>query len=196
MGYDDDRNLVNLIRKKPSCVVLFDEVEKANVDVLNVLLQILEDGKLTNSNGSVASFQETLIVLTSNIGSDIMNNRGNIGFRMEAGFKKSDVIAEVKRYFRPELINRLDEVVVFNHLRENDIYRILDMQLDELKKIMEKRGISFKVSDDVRKKIVDKCEYFHYGARPVRREIEGEIEDVIVDRIIKRELEKGESLLI
>lgn len=196
MGYDDDRNLVNLIRKKPSCVVLFDEVEKANVDVLNVLLQILEDGKLTNSNGSVASFQETLIVLTSNIGSDIMNNRGNIGFRMEAGFKKSDVIAEVKRYFRPELINRLDEVVVFNHLRENDIYRILDMQLDELKKIMGKRGISFKVSDDVRKKIVDKCEYFHYGARPVRREIEGEIEDVIVDRIIKRELEKGESLLI
>lgn len=196
MGYDDDRNLVNLIRKKPSCVVLFDEVEKANVDVLNVLLQILEDGKLTNSNGSVASFQETLIVLTSNLGSDIMNKKGNIGFRTEDGFKKSDVLAEVKTFFRPELINRLDEVVVFNHLREKDIYRILDIQLNELKMIMERRGILFDVSDEVKKRIIDGCDYFQYGARPVRRGVEGNVEDVIVDRIIRRKLKDGERLLI
>lgn len=197
IGYDDDKNLVNLVRKKPSCVVLFDEIEKANVDVLNILLQILEDGKLTNSNGAVASFQETLIILTSNLGADIMNKKGGIGFRQaDVDFRKDDVIAEVKKNFRPELINRLDEIVIFNHLAEDDIYRILDKQLDELKGVMEKKNILFEVSDDVKKNIVNKCDYFQYGARTVRREVENQVEDVIIDRMIRKEIKEGEKVVI
>jgi len=156
VGYDDDKNLVNLVRKKPYSVVLFDEIEKANIDVLNILLQILEDGKLTNSNGAVASFQETLIILTSNLGADIMGRKNGIGFVSDGGFKRNDVIAEVKKYFRPELINRLDEIVIFKHLERDDIYKILASQIGELKKVMEKKNILFDVSENVRDNIVDK----------------------------------------
>lgn len=191
VGYDDEKNLVNEVRKRPYCVVLFDEIEKANIDVLNILLQILEDGKLTNSNGAVANFQETLIILTSNIGADIMNKKGGIGFKFDNdNFKDADVIAEVKKSFKPELINRLDKIVVFRHLDEKDIYKILDKQLDELKNIMERRKIFFNVSANVKKDIVGKCNYFQYGARTVRREIENAVEDVIVDKIINKEVGK------
>lgn len=197
IGYDDDKNLVNMVRKKPSCVVLFDEIEKAHVDVLNILLQILEDGKLTNSNGAVASFQETFIILTSNLGAEIMNKKGGIGFRSnEESFNKNDVIAEVKKSFRPELINRLDEIVIFNHLDKKDIYKILENQISQLKEVMKRKNIVFDVSDDVKKNIVEKSDYFQYGARTVRREIENQIEDVIVDKIINKELKEGEKIVV
>ena len=197
VGYDDDKNLVNLVRKKPSCVVLFDEIEKANVDVLNILLQILEDGKLTNSRGSIASFQETLIILTSNLGADIMNKKGGIGFRKsDNDFSRDDVISEVKKNFRPELINRLDEIIIFNHLDEKEIYRILDKQLNELKQVMEKKKIIFEVSSETKRNIVSKCDYFQYGARTIRREVENQVEDVIIDKMIKKEINEGEKIII
>lgn len=197
VGYDDDKNLVNLVRKKPSCVVLFDEIEKANVDVLNILLQILEDGKLTNSRGSIASFQETLIILTSNLGADIMNKKGGIGFRKsDNDFSRDDVISEVKKNFRPELINRLDEIIIFNHLDEKEIYRILDKQLNELKQVMEKKKIIFEVSSETKRNIVAKCDYFQYGARTIRREVENQVEDVIIDKMIKKEINEGEKIII
>lgn len=197
VGYDDEKNLVNIIRKKPYCVVLFDEIEKAHEDVLNLLLQILEDGKLTNSNGVTASFQETFVILTSNLGSNIMEGKGKIGFQNNSeGFAKSEVIDEVKRFLKPELVNRIDEVIVFNHLNEKDIYNILNNELNQLKDVMRKKNILFDVSKEFKKYMVGKCNYFQYGARTVRREIERDVEDFIVDKLINNEIKMDKKILL
>ena len=197
VGYDDEKNLVNIIRKKPYCVVLFDEIEKAHEDVLNLLLQILEDGKLTNSNGVTASFQETFVILTSNLGANIMEGKGKIGFQNNSeGFAKSEVIDEVKRFLKPELVNRIDEVIVFNHLNEKDIYNILNNELNQLKDVMRKKNILFDVSKEFKKYMVGKCNYFQYGARTVRREIERDVEDFIVDKLINNEIKMDEKILL
>ena len=196
IGFDNENNLVNQIRKKPHCVVLFDEIEKAHTDVLNVLLQILEDGRLTNSNGSVGSFQEALIILTSNIGADIMNKRSKIGFSDTNIVKKEDIISEVNRFFRPELINRLNEIVIFNHLNEKDIKPILENEIMKLKKNMKQKNIEFEVSDELKRSILEKCDYYKYGARTIRREVESQIEDKLVDMLINRLYSKGENVTI
>ena len=197
VGYDDEKNLVNIIRKKPYCVVLFDEIEKAHEDVLNLLLQILEDGKLTNSNGVTASFQETFVILTSNLGANIMEGKGKIGFQNNSeGFAKSEVIDEVKRFLKLELVNRIDEVIVFNHLNEKDIYTILNNEIDQLKDVMGKKNILFDVSKEFKKYMVGKCNYFQYGARTVRREMERDVEDFIVDKLINNEIKTDEKILI
>lgn len=197
IGYDDEKNLVNIIRKKPYCVVLFDEIEKAHEDVLNLLLQILEDGKLTNSNGVTANFQETFVILTSNLGANIMEGKGKIGFQNNSeGFAKSEVIDEVKRFLKPELVNRIDEVIVFNHLKEKDIYNILNNELNQLKDVMRRKNILFDVSKEFKKYMVRKCNYFQYGARTVRREIERDVEDFIVDKLINNEIKTDEKVLL
>lgn len=197
IGYDDEKNLVNIIRKKPYCVVLFDEIEKAHEDVLNLLLQILEDGKLSNSNGVTANFQETVVILTSNLGANIMEGKGKIGFQNNSeGFAKSEVIDEVKRFLKPELVNRIDEVIVFNHLNEKDIYNILNNELDQLKDVMRRKNILFDVSKEFKKYMVGKCNYFQYGARTVRREIERDVEDFIVDKLINNAIKTDEKILL
>lgn len=197
IGYDDEKNLVNTIRKKPYCVVLFDEIEKAHEDVLNLLLQILEDGKLTNSNGVTANFQETVVILTSNLGANIMEGKGKIGFQNNSeGFAKSEVIDEVKRFLKPELVNRIDEVIVFNHLNEKDIYNILNNELDQLKDVMRRKNILFDVSKEFKRYMVGKCNYFQYGARTVRREIERDVEDFIVDKLINNAIKTDEKILL
>lgn len=197
IGYDDEKNLVNIIRKKPYCVVLFDEIEKAHEDVLNLLLQILEDGKLTNSNGVTANFQETFVILTSNLGANIMEGKGKIGFQNNSErFAKNEVIEEVKRFLKPELVNRIDEVIVFNHLNEKDIYNILNNEIDQLKDVMGKKNILFDVSKEFKKYMVGKCNYFQYGARTIRREMERDVEDFIVDKLINNEIKTDEKILL
>lgn len=197
IGYDDEKNLVNTIRKKPYCVVLFDEIEKAHEDVLNLLLQILEDGKLSNSNGVTANFQETVVILTSNLGANIMERKSKIGFQNNSeGFTKREVINEVKRFLKPELVNRIDEVIVFNHLNEKDIYNILNNELNQLKDVMRRKNILFDVSKEFKRYMVGKCNYFQYGARTVRREIERDVEDFIVDKLINNEIKTDEKILL
>lgn len=197
IGYNDEKNLVNTIRKKPYCVVLFDEIEKAHEDVLNLLLQILEDGKLSNSNGVTANFQETVVILTSNLGANIMERKGKIGFQNNSeGFTKREVINEVKRFLKPELVNRIDEVIVFNHLNEKDIYNILNNELNQLKDVMRRKNILFDVSKEFKRYMVGKCNYFQYGARTVRREIERDVEDFIVDKLINNEIKTDEKILL
>lgn len=185
IGYDDGRSLVDKIRKKPYSVVLFDEVEKANVDVLNILLQILEDGKLTDANGVSASFQETLVILTSNIGADILNGKKSIGFKsQEYNSNHEDVLNELKNFFKPELLNRIDEIEIFNHLTEEDMHVIFRNQLKEFQDIMKEKNIVIKVSESLENYIIKKSNYFYYGARTIRREIEQSIEDTIVNEMI------------
>jgi ATP-dependent Clp protease ATP-binding subunit ClpC len=197
VGYDEGKSLVDKIRKKPYCLVLFDEIEKANNDVLNLLLQILEDGKLTDSNGSVASFQETLIILTSNIGADIMNRKKGIGFRnSEEDFKEEEVLNEVKKNLKPELLNRIDDICIFNRLNEDDVFKIFDNEFSELKDVMEKRNINIEITENLKKYIVDNSNYIQYGARTIRREIEQNIEDKIVDGLISKEIVPGDRVVL
>lgn len=197
VGYDDEKNLVNIIRKKPYCVVLFDEIEKAHQDVLNLLLQILEEGNLTNSNGITANFQETFVILTSNLGADIMNGKGKIGFQnCSEGVAKNEVIDEVKKFLKPELVNRIDEIIVFNHLDEKNIYNILNNELNQLKDVMGKKNILFDVSEEFKRYMIKKCNYFQYGARTVRREIERDVEDYIVDKLINNEIQLNRRVLL
>ena len=197
VGYDDEKNLVNKIRKKPYCVLLFDEIEKAHSDVLNLLLQILEDGKLTNSNGVTANFQETLIILTSNLGANIMNKTGRIGFSFDENVsKREEILSELKNVMKPELVNRIDNIIIFNQLTEENIYEILNKQLDELKKVMSEKQIYFEVSDNLKRNIVNRCNYKQYGARTVRREVEQVIEDAIIDELMKKKIKKDDHIIL
>lgn len=197
VGYDDEKNLVNKIRKKPYCVLLFDEIEKAHSDVLNLLLQILEDGKLTNSNGVTANFQETLIILTSNLGANIMNKTGRIGFSFDENVsKREEILSELKNVMKPELVNRIDNIIIFNQLTEENIYEILNKQLDELKKVMSEKQIYFDVSDNLKRNIVNRCNYKQYGARTVRREVEQVIEDAIIDELMKKKIKKDDHIIL
>ena len=197
VGYDDEKNLVNKIRKKPYCVLLFDEIEKAHSDVLNLLLQILEDGKLTNSNGVTANFQETLIILTSNLGANIMNKTGRIGFSFDENVsKREEILSELKNVMKPELVNRIDNIIIFNQLTEENIYEILNKQLDELKKVMSEKQIYFEVSNNLKRNIVNRCNYKQYGARTVRREVEQVIEDAIIDELMKKKIKKDDHIIL
>lgn len=197
VGYDEGKSLVERIKKKPYCVVLFDEIEKANNDVLNLLLQILEDGRLTDSNGNIASFQETLIILTSNIGADIMSKKRGIGFRQgDEEFRKEEVLNEVKKYLRPELLNRIDDICIFNRLSKEDINEIFESKFNELKEVMEKRNIFIEVTDKLKEYIIDKSNYFQYGARTIRREIEQNVEDKIVEGMIAKEIVADDKVVL
>ena len=142
VGYDDGKTLVEKVRKKPYSVVLFDEIEKANEEVLNILLQILEDGKLTDSNGREASFQENLIILTSNIGAEILDGKKNIGFiSSKEEMKKDLILGELKKLFKPELINRIDEILIFSHLTEQDMHLIFRKKLHEIEEVLGEKNI-------------------------------------------------------
>ena len=197
VGYDEGKTLVEKIRKRPYSVLLFDEIEKAHNDILNLLLQILEDGKLTDSNGSVANFQETLIILTSNIGADIMNKKNGIGFKSDENeFKKSDVLNELKKILKPELINRIDEIIIFRHLDELDIRKIFINQFSELKKMLKKKNIILNISKNVENQIIENSNYYQYGARTIRREIEQGIEDIVVDGIISGKIKNNKEIFI
>lgn len=197
IGYDDGRSLVDRVRKKPYCVVLFDEIEKASGDVLNVLLQILEDGKLTDSNGNTANFQETLIILTSNIGADIMNGKNGIGFKStKKDFNKEEVFTELKKFLKPELLNRIDEICIFNHLTQEDMHVIFRNKFEELKEVLKKQNVIIEVSEKLENYIIEKSNYFIYGARTIRRELEQNVEDIIVNEMISKNIKKGEKVLI
>ncbi len=187
VGYDDGRSLVEKVRKKPYCVVLFDEIEKANEDVLNILLQILEDGKLTDSNGTEATFQEVLIILTSNVGSDVINGKKGIGFKYnEVDAKKEDIYDELKKLFKLELLNRIDQICIFNHLTKDDMHKIFKSKLKELQDVLKEKNINVDVSEGLEKYIIEKSDYYKYGARTVRRDIEQNIEDIIVNEMINK----------
>lgn len=200
VGFDDGGQLTEQVRRKPYSVVLFDEIEKANPEVFNMLLQILEDGRLTDSHGRVVSFKNTVIVLTSNIGSDKLNNK-----RMELGFKdNSDVqqdlkqlaLDELKKYFRPELINRIDNIVVFNKLGEDVVTEISKNMLAELNRTLKDKNIELKFSASTIKYLVKNGTNSDYGARPLRRLITTSIEDELADMYLRGEIKNGDNVMV
>ena len=183
VGYDEAGQLTEKIRRKPYSVVLFDEIEKAHPDVLNVLLQVLDDGRITDAQGRVVNFENTIIVMTSNAGSE--GRVGGMGFgRTQQDQVKEKTMKALSEFLRPEFINRVDEIITFNHLTEENFLGIADIMLSELKQSLKSRGLGISWDDELRHYLVKKAFSTVYGARNLRRTIQRDLEDPISEKII------------
>ena len=183
VGYDEAGQLTEKIRRRPYSVVLFDEIEKAHPDVLNVLLQVLDDGRITDAQGRTVNFENTIIVMTSNAGSE--GNVGGMGFgRSDHDMVKEKTMKALRQFLRPEFINRVDEIITFNHLTEENFLGIADIMLSELKQNLTDRGLELTWDETLRPYLVKKAYSVTYGARNLRRTIQTELEDPISEQII------------
>ncbi len=203
VGYDEGGQLTEAVRRKPYSVVLFDEIEKAHPDVFNILLQVLEDGRLTDSHGKTVDFKNTVIIMTSNVGARLLTQKSGIslGFttqKEEVGdFEKvkASVLGELKNIFKPEFLNRVDDIIVFNKLNQEEIEKIATKILEDLSKKLIDIGIDIKFSFEVSKAIAKEGFDELYGARPLRRAVQSKIEDDISEKILLKEIEAGKSYL-
>ena len=185
VGYDEAGQLTEKVRRKPYSIILLDEIEKAHPDVFNILLQILDDGKLTDSQGNTVSFENTIIIMTSNAGSNLNNN--SIGFGKQS-FDKGKIESALKEVFRPEFLNRIDEIVIFDSLTKEQLLKIVELLLRATSDALENKDIKLKVSTSAKNFILEKGTDLKYGARPLRRAIQRYIEDSISDMILKSEV--------
>ena len=195
VGYEEGGKLTESVRRKPYSVILFDEIEKAHVDVFNILLQIMEDGHLTDGQGHLVDFRNTVVIMTSNIGAKDIFKARPLGFSDSAGDGidwgkvRSGILEAVKKTFRPEFINRVDEIVIFRNLNRKEMLRIVDIMIDEVRSRLEDNGISLEVSLEAKELILEKGYDPRYGARPLRRSIQQAVEDKLADMILNGELE-------
>ncbi len=191
VGYDDAGQLTDKVKRKPYSIILFDEIEKAHPDVFNILLQVLDDGKLTDSQGNTVSFSNTIIIMTSNAGSNLNNN--SIGFGKQT-VDKGKIEDSLKEVFRPEFLNRVDEVVVFDSLTQNELLQIVDLMLNDTIKALKDKDITMHISNDAKKYLLEKGTNIKFGARPLRRAIQRYLEDEISERILKGEIIDGQNV--
>ncbi|MBQ9757926.1 MAG: ATP-dependent Clp protease ATP-binding subunit [Clostridia bacterium] len=195
VGYDDAGQLTEKIRRHPYSVILFDEIEKAHPDVFNILLQILDDGRITDSHGKTVSFEDTIIVMTSNAGSDTLGGIAGFGASSNASNKLKAEKA-LKQLFRPEFLNRIDEIIVFDELSNDDLLKIVDLMLAELNKGLLEKGIALEVTNEAKEIIVKNGYNVQYGARPMRRYIERHIEDALAQMFIGGEIQEGSQIFV
>jgi ATP-dependent Clp protease ATP-binding subunit ClpC len=201
VGYEEGGQLTEQVRRKPYCVVLFDEIEKAHPDVMNMLLQILEEGKLTDSVGRVVSFRNTVILMTSNVGSETIKKQSTMGFSPitdENTYEKmrEKILEEAKRQFRPEFLNRLDDIIVFRSLTKPDLIEILDLEIKKVITRLKGRRLELELEEAVKNFLVEKGYDPTYGARPMRRAVERSLEDPLAEEILKGALHDGETVLV
>ena len=194
VGYDDAGQLTEKVKRNPYSIVLLDEIEKAHPDVFNILLQVLDDGRLTDSQGNTVNFENTIIIMTSNAGSTL--NTNSIGFGAGEQAKKNKILDTLKEVFRPEFLNRVDEIVVFDQLNKEQLLQIVDLMLAETSKVLQDKDITMEVSKEAKEFILEQGTDFKYGARPLRRAIQRYIEDEISDMILKSELKNGQKVEI
>ena len=193
VGYDDAGQLTEKVKRNPYSIILFDEIEKAHPDVFNILLQVLDDGKLTDSQGNSVSFENTIIIMTSNAGSNLNNN--SIGFGKQT-FDKNKTFDSLKEVFRPEFLNRIDEIIIFDSLNKEQLIQIVDLMLEDTKKALKNKSISLEVSKDAKEYILEKGTDYKYGARPLRRAIQRYVEDILSEMILRRELLDGNHVSV
>ena len=203
VGYDDGGHMTELVRKKPYSVILFDEIEKAHADVFNIMLQILDDGRLTDSKGRHINFKNTIIIMTSNVGASMITSTGKLGFSV-AGDEQKDkyehlkdtVMEEMKKSFRPEFLNRIDDIIVFAHLSKPEIRQIVDLMLNDLFKRLESQNLKIEVTDEVKDYLGDAGYSEAYGARPLRRLIQKRIEDGLAEEILSGKYTKDDVIVL
>ena len=193
VGYDDAGQLTEKVKRKPYSIILLDEIEKAHPDVFNILLQVLDDGKLTDSQGNTVSFANTIIIMTSNAGSNLNNN--SIGFGKQT-VDKSKIEDSLKDVFRPEFLNRIDEIIVFDALNKEQLLQIVDLMLQDTIKALKQKDISFEISNSAKQFILDKGTNIKFGARPLRRAIQRYIEDEISEKILRSEIINGQTIKV
>jgi ATP-dependent Clp protease ATP-binding subunit ClpC len=200
VGYDEGGQLTEAVRRRPYRVVLFDEIEKAHPEVWNILLHVLDEGRLTDGQGHVVDFRNTVIVMTSNLGSELAVRGGSLGFRGDESVSDNrfadDIRAALKRAFRPEFLNRIDEVIVFHNLSREDIKAIVDLQVAAIAQRVEEKGLQLELTPEAREWLADRGYDPQYGARPLRRLIQRQIEAPLSKRIISDEIELGDTIIV
>jgi ATP-dependent Clp protease ATP-binding subunit ClpC len=201
VGYDEGGQLTELVRRKPYSVVLFDEIEKAHPDVFNILLQILEDGQLTDAQGRTVDFKNVVLIMTSNVGAQHINKTKSLGFGSdEAGISykemKSRVTSELRKIFRPELLNRIDEVIVFHKLEREEMRHIIEIQIRRLRKQLAEREVTVEFTREALDKLSDAGYDPAFGARPLKRVLQRMIEDPMSEMILKGEIPNGSKIIV
>lgn len=194
VGYDDAGQLTEKVKRNPYSIVLLDEIEKAHPDVFNILLQVLDDGRLTDSQGNTISFENTIIIMTSNAGSNL--NTNSIGFGGNVISNKNKTLDALKETFRPEFLNRIDEIVVFESLSKEQLLQIVNLMLEDTKRALADKNITLHVDSDAKEFLLMKGTDLKYGARPLRRAIGRYIEDELSDKILRQELKNGQTILV
>ena len=197
VGYDEAGQLTEKVRRKPYSVILFDEIEKAHPDVMNMLLQVLDDGRLTDSQGRTVNFKNTVIIMTSNVGAKLITDKKTLGFseEKESGEKeyqdiKKDVMGELKKEFKPEFLNRIDEIIVFHKLEDDQIRKIVDIMLNNLAKLLKEQGIKLTVDEKAKDLVAKKGTDKSFGARPLKRAIQTMVEDKIAEAMLDGKIKK------
>ena len=203
VGYDDGGHLTELIRKKPYSVILFDEIEKAHPDVFNIMLQILDDGRLTDSKGRHVNFKNTIIIMTSNVGASMITTTSKLGFSVAEDEQKDKyeklkdtVMEEMKKAFRPEFLNRIDDIIVFAHLSKPEIRQIVDLMLKDLFKRLESQNLKIEVTEEVKDYLAESGYSEAYGARPLRRLIQKKIEDGLAEEILSGKYTEDNKIVL
>ncbi len=199
VGYEEGGQLTEAVRRKPYSIILFDEIEKAHSDIYNVLLQIMEEGKLTDAQGRVVNFKNTIVVMTSNVGSKAIVSKGSFGFGdstlPSAEFIEKQIEGEVSKAFKPEFLNRLDAKIIFTQLTEEDLNKVLDLELNKVLKRLEVRDIKFSLTTKAKEFLLKKGYNPEYGARPLRRAISTFVEDLVAELILSNQVTTGEFIL-
>jgi len=203
VGYDEGGQLTEAVRRKPYSVILLDEIEKAHPDVFNILLQILEDGRLTDSKGKTVNFKNTIIIMTSNIGAHMLKKQKTLGFAIDSDKAeteyekmKENIMEELKRSFRPEFLNRIDDTIVFHSLVENDLIDIVNLMLESIKERVEQQEIHLEFDEDSKKTLIKEGTDLAYGARPLRRVITKKVEDKLAEELLKGTIKKGDKIKV
>jgi ATP-dependent Clp protease ATP-binding subunit ClpC len=204
VGHDEGGQLTEAVRRKPYSIVLLDEIEKANPEVFNILLQIMEDGRLTDGKGKVVNFKNTIIIMTSNVGAHQIKKQKSIGFSSSASSNneteyekmKENILGELKQKFRPEFLNRIDDTIVFHKLSDEDLTQIIDLMLSSIRKRLESRDIYLNFEEGSKKFLLNKGIDLDYGARPLRRLIIKEVEDRLSEEILQGNIKIGDRVKV
>jgi ATP-dependent Clp protease ATP-binding subunit ClpC len=201
VGYEEGGQLTEQIRRRPYAVLLLDEVEKAHPDVFNMLLQIMEEGRLTDSFGRKVDFRNTILIMTSNIGAEIIKGGQSFGFGKRDEVQdyesmKASLMGEVEKFFRPEFINRLDDTIVFRPLIKEDLYHIIDIELEKVAQRVRAKGMDLELDEKAKDFLIDKGYNPDFGARPLRRAISSYVEDPLAEALLGGEYESGQKLLV
>ena len=199
VGYEEGGQLTEKIRRRPYSVVLLDEVEKAHSDVFNMLLQVMEEGHVTDSFGRVIDFRNVVLIMTSNIGADLIKNQSSLGFRNTEEGRTSDqmskeVMGEVEKFFRPEFLNRLDDTVFFEPLTRTDLDEIIDIEMKQVLGRLHEQGIELSLPEAAKDFLIDEGYNPDFGARPLRRSIQKFVEDPLAEELLRGKIEKGTLL--
>ena len=201
VGYEEGGQLTEKIRRRPYAVVLFDEIEKAHPDVFNMMLQVMEEGRLTDSFGRNIDFRNTILIMTTNAGAEAIKNEAAFGFQKPDGdasyeAMKSRVMDQIERVFRPEFLNRLDDTIIFRHLNIEDLKLVIDYELSKVRERLAIRGLTIELTDAAKEFLIKSGSNLDYGARPLRRALEQRIEDPLSEELLQGTFEGKDTILI